>query len=213
MTTKNKISEQVLYRVNGGVTKTNSVIQKEDVVEALSQMINTQFKTQHFAVTLPSGETIPDNLLMADYEAPVVTFGGHKSKCTLPIMPVTLPRNMGVFSVSPNEDFSNEYIPIQAGQDELLKGQPLISDLLGEVGYYVKGKEIITAQDVTINNVTKLYLRLVIFDIAAYDDYDSLPIPADYETTIVDELVKRFAPISGAAKFSDFIAPQPNTKQ
>lgn len=189
------------------MTKTTDAVQPEDVIEALSQIINTQFKTQHFSVTLAAGETIPDGIVLADYSASVVTFGGKKSKCTLPVMPVSLPRNMGVFAVSPNEDFSAPYIPLQAGQDELLKGQPLISDLLGQYGYMVKGRDIIITPDVTINNVTKLYLRLVVFDISVYEDFDPLPIPSDSETTIVDELVQRFAPITGKAKFSDFISP------
>ena len=204
----------MLYRVNGGITKATDAVQMEDVIEALGQMVNTQFKTQHFSVTLAAGETIPDGLVLADYTATATSFGGKKAKATLPVMPVSLPRNMGVFAVSPNEDFSSPYIPLQAGQPELLSGQPLISQLLGQTGYIVKGREIITTTDVTIEEITTLYLRLVVFDISVYDDYDSLPIPFDYETTIVDELVKRFAPISGAAKFSDFIAPQPvNMKQ
>lgn len=214
MTNKNKISEQVLYRVNGGTTKVTDPVQKEDVVEALSQIINTQFKTQHFSVTLAAGETIPDGLVLADYEATAVAYGGKKAKITLPVMPVSLPRNMGVFAVSPNEDFSSPYIPLQAGQPELLEGQPLISTLLGQTGYIVKGRDIITTTNITLDGTETIYLRLVVFDVSQYDDYDPLPIPASMETDIVDELVKRFAPITGKAKFSDFISSEPlNAKQ
>lgn len=103
MVTKNKIAEEVLYRINGGITKTTSTVQKEDVIEALAQMINTQFKTQHFAVTLAAGETIPDGLVLATYEnIPVLTYKNKQSIAELPIMPVSLPRNMGVFEIRPS---------------------------------------------------------------------------------------------------------------
>lgn len=210
MTTKNKIAEQVLYRINGGITKTSSPVQKEDVIEALGQIINTMFKLNHFTVTLQAGETIPSGLMLATYGPVTVTsLGRTKAKCTLPVMPVSLPRNMGIFQVSPYEDFRCTYIPIQSGQYELLKSQPLISNLLGQVGYEPYGNRIELTQDITIDNITELYFRLVVLEVGQYDDYEALPIPFDMETDIVDELIKRFAPVTGTMKFSDIIAPQP----
>lgn len=213
LVTKNRISEQVLYRVNGGTTTVTSPVQKEDVIEALSQIINTLFKTQHLTVTLQLGETIPDGLILGDYSATVTTYYGKKAQCTMPIMPVSLPRDMGVFQVSPNPDFSCCYIWLPIGTDDLLSGQPLLCDLLGQIGYSVKGRKIIFNKDITINNITTIYLRLAVFDMSLYDDFDILPIPADAETTIVEELVKQFAPVTGKMKISDIIAPQPISKQ
>lgn len=212
MTTKRKISEQVLYRINGGTTAVTSPVQPEDVIEALGQIINTQFKTQHLTVNLQLGETIPDGLIFGDYEADVTSYFGKKSKLTLPFMPISLPRDMGVYQVSPNPDFSCCYIWMPTGVDDLLSGQPLISDLLGQVGYMVKGKSVILNKDITINNIVKVYIRMAFFDLSLYDDYDTLPIPADYETTIVDELVKRFAPVTGKMKISDIIQSETNGK-
>lgn len=209
MTTKRKISQQVLYRVNGGTTNVNSAVQEEDVIEALGQIVNTLFKTQHFNVTLQLGDTVPDGAMIATYgPIAVTTLGGHKSQCLLPVMPVSLPRGMGVFEVSPYEDFRTLYIPILAGQSELLQSQALISDLLGQVGFEVYKDKIITTKDVTINNITELYMRLVVMDISQYDYWDTLPIPSDMETDIVDELIKRFSPVQSGGKVSDIISPQ-----
>lgn len=100
-----------------------------------------------------------------------------------------------------------DFIPLQAGQATLLKDQPMISDLLGDVGYTPYGNKVIFSRDITAEGISFVDFVLVVFDIDQYGDYDPLPIPKDSETDLVDELVKRFAPITGTAKFSDFISP------
>lgn len=209
MTTKRKISQQVLYRINGGMTNVNSAVKEPDVIEALGQIVNSLFKTQHFNVTLQLGDTVPDGAMIATYgPISVTSLNGHKSQCILPIMPISLPRGMGVSEVSPYEDFRTLYIPILPGQSELLNTQALISDLLGQVGFEVYKDKIITTKDITINNITSLYMRLVVMDISQYDYWDPLPIPSDLENDVVDELVKRFAPVQSGYKVSDIISPQ-----
>jgi hypothetical protein len=215
MTSKKKISEQVLYRINGGMQSVTAPVQQEDVWEALSQLINTLFKTQNFADTLQMGDTIPNGLLMATYEdiTLVPITGGMKCYALLPITPVALPRNMGIYQISVYKDFRTLFIPLQAGQQFLLDGVVLINDLLGQVGYEVYGKKIVFTRDFTTYDANlKVHMRLVIFDLSQYGDTDILPIPADMETSIVDQLVQQFAPVQGKMKFSDIISQQPLNK-
>ena len=205
--TKIKIAQQVLYRINGGINGVSGAVEEEDVIEATGQVINSMLKMQHLTVTLPSGETIPENLMLATYNnIPLATFHGKRSIAALPAQPISLPRNMGVYEVDRYEDFRNPFIPMFTGQANLLRTQPMISNVLGQVAYEVVGKNIILTQDLTIDNIEEVHMRLIIMDISQYDDYDPLPIPADYENDIVDELVKRFAPITGKLAISDIIA-------
>lgn len=193
--TKRYIAEQVQYKLSGGFPDVSQPVQLEDIYAALGNLINSTYKLQHFTMTLPSGETIPNNLALATYETDVVSFGGKKSKALLPVMPISLPRNIGVYEVAADEYFTSPYIPIQAGQANLLSGQPLISTLLGQVGYEIYGNAIITTEDVTIDGtITKLYVRLIVMDVTEYDEDTPLPIPSDMIADIVDQLFKQFMP-------------------
>ena len=213
MTTKYKIAEQVLFKLYGGAIDISNPVQPQDVIEAVNQEVNVLLKTQHFSVTLPAGDTIPENLMIATYDNVAVTsFGGKKAKALLPAMPVALPRNMGVFEVSDDEYFSNLFIPLLAGQANLVSSQPMISTLLGQTGYEVYGNAIIFTNDITVGGTEKVYIRLVILDISKYSDYDMLPIPSDYEGLIVDNLFKKFAPVQIAEKIVDSTNEPTNPK-
>lgn len=213
MTTKYKIAEQVLLKLYGGAIDISNPVQIQDVIEAVNQEVNTMLKMQHLSVTLPAGQTIPENLMVATYDNVAVTsFGGKKAKAILPAMPISLPRNMGVYEVSDDEYFSNLFIPLQAGQANLVSSQPMISTLLGQTGYEVYGNSLIFTTDITVGGTEKVYIRLIILDISKYEDYDMLPIPSDYEGVIVDTLFKKFAPVQIAEKIVDSTNEPINTK-
>ena len=115
--TKYRLAEQILLRLTGGSIQTASKVQLDDIKLAIGQKINELYKAQHFSVTLASGETVPDNLMLATYTGIPVTSYGDRSVATLPIMPISLPRNVGVFQVYDSVDASNEYIPLPISAD------------------------------------------------------------------------------------------------
>jgi hypothetical protein len=203
MSTKKIISDQVLYRLYGGVPDSSAPVQEEDVWKALEQKINTTFKMQHFEVTLAAGETIPDGAVLAFYENVAVTRYGNRSRSLLPVVPVTLPRNMGVFEVAPVPEHTGNqanydgrpFIPLQAGQRFLLQADELLNDLLGQIGYEVKGKYVEYTKDLTLLGVDDVNMTLVVFDMSQYGITDVLPVPADYEEILINELVAQFSPV------------------
>lgn len=198
MSTKYFIADQVRLKLEGGYGKTSSKVQHDDIIAALGQKINQKIKAEYFNVVLPSGETIPDNLYLAEYDNLSVTSVGTRSKCTLPIMPVSLPRNMGVASVFTNSDATVEFIPVQHGMMNMLYAQEdILSDLLGQVGYEVMGNQLIFSRDITIDNINAVNVRLVIVDINQYDIHTPLPIPASIEAEIVEELFVDFSRVLG----------------
>lgn len=204
MATKKSLAEQILYKLQGGFPDIASAVDERDIIEAIGQALNTILKMQHFSVTMAAGETIPDGLMVATYEGVAVApYGNKKAKALLPAMPISLPRNMGVLEVSPDSNFKCLYIPLMAGQSHLLQEQPLISDLLGEVGYEVYGHAIIFTKDITIDNTVTVYIRLVVMDIAKYDIYTPLPIPRDYEGAVMEEVLKMFVPVQPGEKIVD----------
>jgi hypothetical protein len=193
--TKYFLAEQILYRLSQGTPNISDSVKIYDVMAAINQKINSLLKISHFSTQMAEGERMPDNLVIATYNnIPVRTFGGKKAKAVLPVMPVSLPRNIGVYEVAGDEFFTCPYIPVQAGQANMIKSQKLLSGLISKTVYEVYGQDIIFFSDITINNTTEVFIRLLVTDINLYDDYTPLPIPADFEAQIIEDLVKQFAP-------------------
>ena len=146
--------------------------------------------------------------MTATYENIAVVPYGSKSKAVLPAMPVRLPRNMGVFEINipfsaPDTNTTILFIPLQGGQISLIAGQKILSELLGHVGYEVRGSEVVFHKDITIDGIGEVNMRLILADIGIYGEYDTLPISTDMEMQIVEDLIKQFAPAPEADKASD----------
>lgn len=204
------LQEQVRYKLSAGFPAVSDVVQEEDIIAAIGQKINQLLKLQHLSEVLPSGDTIPQNLMIATYnDIPITTFNGKRCEATLPVQPVGLIRNMGVYLVDRYDDFRNPFIPLQSGQAALLKGQPMINDLLNQVGYEPVGNKVRMTKDLTIDNVSVIHMQLLVMDIDSYDDYTNLPIPADWGWQIIDEVYKSFIPVEAANIQNEQLTQQP----
>lgn len=204
MSTKKSISDSVLYKLAGGIPTKSFPVHEEDIWSSIEQKTNAMFAMKQFSVNLPSGETIPDNLALATYEDVVVTSGNSgQSKSTLPVMPISLPKNVGIYEVRPvlsvvptgDRILGDPMIPMLAGQDFLLKTDSLLNNLLGQFAYTPKGRTIVYNKDLTTLGITKVDIQLVVLDMSQYGVTDILPIPASYETELEDQLIQEFAPV------------------
>ena len=201
-TTKYLLAEQVQMRLEGGYPDIAQAVQRPDLYKAIEQKINAMYKMSQFSINLPSGGTIPDNMALATYEDIEVTrTSNERCKCTLPVMPISLPRNAGINEIRPvlnlvdsgDRMLGNPLIPMQAGQNFLLQADKLLNNLLGQWSYEVNGKTIIINKDITVFGITTVDMKLVVFDMNEYSETDVLPIPADSQEQIVKELVNEFA--------------------
>jgi len=193
--TKHLIAEQVKRLLKGGDPSVASRVHGAEIKMAIGQVINQLLKVEYFSITLPNGETIPEGAVLATYDnVPVVTYK-NVSKSVLPAMPVKLIRNMGVYHIGETDDVHCGYIPIQPGQFMFIKEQQLISTILDQVGYEVSGTDIIYTEDLTAASpaITEVMMKLVIMDIGEYTDYQMLPISADMQWTVIQEVFKMFS--------------------
>ncbi len=196
ITTKRIIADAVLFRLAATFPDVAGSVQKQDVFKATEQWINSRFKLQHFNTTLNSGETIPDNASLATYQNITVTSGGgnNKSTATLPIMPISLPRGLGVYDISDGKGV--HYIPIQKGQGALLTSDFLLNTLFDQVWYEQNGLNITFSLDLTLYGVNEVEATLMVFDITQYSELDILPLPADFQGDLINDLYNMFAPVS-----------------
>lgn len=196
MSTKKIIGEQVLFRLAGGVSDTSFPVQDFDVWKALEQKVNSLFKLKHFDTTLPSGETIPENTMIATYENVAVTSNDNgTSQSTLPIIPISLPKNVGIFLIYDPAFPDMPFIPLQRGQKAMLRVDEILGNIMGLIAYEPKNNVIIYNQDITLFDIDEVTMELCVLDMSQYGITDRLPIPADMEERLVNELVMEFSPV------------------
>lgn len=189
--TRYRLAEQIFGIIEGGDPGAASSISINELIISVGQVINTKQKAEYFDRNVPMGESIPNGTVLGLYQSvAVVQDGTGYSKATLPIKPLNLPRNMGVWSVYPSGQPENEFIPLQMGQNNLLRSQPMINDLLGQVGYETLGATLRFTQDPTNGGTVSptVDMRLAVLDMDQYDDYTMLPIPPEWEWDIIKEV-------------------------
>lgn len=205
-----RLAEQVISLIEGGDHKAASSISLPEIKIACGQVINALLKVDYFTTNLKMGEVIANGSVLGLYENIEVVSSNGKSQATLPIKPIKLPRNIGVFGVYPkytlsdNYEYDKEFIPIQIGQYGMIKSQPMINDLLGQVGYENFGDKLIFTKDIkSMFPDVVLAMRLAIMDISQYGDYDILPLPPEYEWEVISQVYKMFSSQPLADKLVD----------
>jgi hypothetical protein len=202
-TTKYRLAEQAVRILNGGEIPVATKVKVQEAMLAVEQVLNKMLKMEYLNVNIPSMELIPNGASIATYEdIPVVQYG-TRSKSTLPAMPLKLPRGIGVYQIFDPANMDCPFIPLEMGQLGLLKSQSLINDLLGQVGYEWYGTDIIYTTDLTQPTPITVTMRLVVLDVGQYSDYDILPVPADMEWDVIQEVVKLFSAEPVADKLVD----------
>lgn len=200
VTTIYRIAEQTISLIEGGNLGAASSVSLNEIKIAIGQQINALLKVEHFSINERIGEKIPNGSVLALYEGIAVTENNGKSKAVLPIKPMKLPRNIGIYAIYPkytisgNYEYDKEFIPLQMGQAGLLKSQPLLNDLLGQVGYENYGLELVFTKNIkSYYPDVVLAMRLAVMDISQYSDYDILPILPEQEWQVIQEVVKLYS--------------------
>jgi hypothetical protein len=180
------ISESVRVKIANGSPAIATKFELSDIKIAAIQVINSLLKLQHLSENMAGGESIPDGMFLAEYDNIPVEQYKNVSRATLPIMPVKLPLNMGIFHVGESDDPISGFVPFEPGQLSMIAEEPLLSDILGQVGYEPRGKYLIFNSDIT-SEITHVMMLLVVKDMSLYNDFELLPIPADMEGLVIDQ--------------------------
>lgn len=212
VSTKQRIAEQCLLYLAGGRSPSGQKLHINEARIAIEQVLNKLLKTDYLSTNIGMGETIPNGAAVATYDDIVVSPYRKVSKCTLPAFPIKLPMGMGVWAIYDGKDLSAAFIPLQMGDIAMLVKEPVISSLLGQIGYEVNGMDVIFNKDITsgdgaINTVT---IQLVVLDITQYSDTDILPIPSDMEWMCIQEVCRMYGVEPSPDKIND---PTASTQQ
>lgn len=194
MTTIGKITEQIFRIYSGGNPSDDSELTRQEIKILVGQSVNKLLKAEHLTVNKRDGDYFPPHSMISTYTitSGLATYETSKARVKLPVYPISLPRNIGVWSVSPIGDADQQYIPIQSGQNTLLSSQDVLQYLDNQVGYYVDGQFLIFTNDITASpfNVSQLKVRLLVVDATVLGDYDYLALPADMEDLVIKDVLQ-----------------------
>jgi len=195
-----RLAEQTMNLLEGGARNAAASISMNEIKIACGQVINKMLKVDYLTINTKMGEAIPNGTVLGLYEDIEVTSWNNRSKAILPIKPIKLPRNMGVWGIYPKfttngfYDFDKEFIPLQAGQAALIKSQRQINELLGQYGYEVFSDAAVFNLDLkALFPQIKLAMRLAIMDISQYGDYDILPLMPEMEWDVIKEVYQLYS--------------------
>jgi hypothetical protein len=187
-TTKAKISEQI-QRMIAGNPIISGRIHRNDIRLLVEQVANQLLKADYFAVNILEGDSMPSNCMVFTYDnVPVSTYKTTKSRAILPAIPISLPRNMGVLHVSKTDAIDEPFVPIPTSMYGIIKPQDLLGDLSGLIGYEVVGRDIVFTKNLPGLSINSVFIRLVGVDLSQLTDYDLLPLSADMEAQVVQQV-------------------------
>jgi len=146
------------------------------IVQAINSLIKAEIAN--------IGE-VPDTVI-GTYSVVVTNPSECLYQADLPVMPVNLPKNMGIWRVYPDGCPWKPFVPIKSGDFDMAKGTPT-ETLEGLVGYYQDGKKL----SFTKNPGTPVILKLVVNDPSITNDTEILPIPAEMESLVISAVINK----------------------
>lgn len=194
MTTKNILSEQIQRLYARFIDKENlsDVIDTREINLLMNQSINKVLKLQ-VADSFKAGMMDVPRCNLLEYTCPVIAeTGNNRSYIILPAIPLTLPMDMGIWSIAAATGAMTPYIPIPS-QDVLVFQGANLSYLEGKIGYYVQGSRVYFTKNITLTangTVTSVVVNLLVSDFSKIGDNDVLPISPEVESTIIEDVLQ-----------------------
>lgn len=186
MTTLNKISSQVreIYLRSFDPKDRNRKLDDREVNELVIQTANgilglMPVQTKGFRI-----DDFPA-LMIATYTAQTVNEANGVYTVDLPVYPVSLPRDMGVWEVI-GTGKTIPFIPVSNAMHAVVGDIEEIG-LEGQVGWKVEGLKIVFTANPVVSTVT---VKQLVLDPAKFGGTDVLPVTAEMEIQIITEVLK-----------------------
>jgi hypothetical protein len=193
MVTKAILSEQCQRLYARFLNKDNpsDVISIPEVMLLVSQAINKILKLE-VAESFKAGLVDIPKCSLIQYTASVTADApNNRSSITLPVIPLTLPLDMGIWNIAASGAAMTPYIPIPS-QDVLVFQGANLSYLEGQTGYYVQGKKVFFTKDLTLagnGSISSVIINILASDFSQFADNDMLPISPEVESAVITEVL------------------------
>lgn len=192
-TTKAILSEQIQRIYSRFIDKGNEsdVIDIREIKLLVNQSINKVLKLQ-VAESFKAGLIDVPKCNLVEYTCAVTSQSGNsRAYITLPVIPINLPMDMGIWSIAATNAAMTPYIPIPA-QDVIVFQGTNLSALEQQVGYYMQGKKVYFTKDITTvanGSITSVIVNLLVSDFSTQGDNDLLLISPEVENSIMEDVL------------------------
>ena len=189
MATRYQLAEQARRLYKGQVGDDVKVSMKE-VMLLVDQAASQSFVSGRVNTELPIGETIPDTTVIVEYEVDVASGGkdARYSTSVLPIYPIRLERQMGVWRIYDKNKIFDDFVPSN-GFMSMTRGMQE-GYIEGLVLYEVAGNKVRYSKNLPEKNINKVIMELLTVDPSKLGDYDPYPVPKNHEGMIVEKVLQ-----------------------
>jgi hypothetical protein len=160
----------------------DSLVLDQDILNIIGETNNILIGSNTYFETIPS-------IQRCDIK---ITDTRGRAKITLPAQPISLPHGMGIWNIgNPNDHFS-AYIPVQPNEMFIMSGvsHTGLSEILSDqVSYEWYGHKTVVFNKPASAMPSTVRVRLVVVDPEQVGENDLLPIPADYESAVVEAVL------------------------
>lgn len=212
-TTKYILSEQIQRVYARFIDKNNvsDVIDLREIKLLVNQSINKVLKLQ-VAESFKAGLVDVPKCSLIEYTCAVTSdTANSRAYITLPVIPITLPLDMGIWSIAASAAAMTPYIPIPS-QDILVFQGTNLSALEQQIGYYVQGKKVYFTKDITLSangSISSVIVNILAADFSTTTDNELLPISPEVESTIIEDVLNTL----GAGKIAQSELQTQQSKQ
>jgi hypothetical protein len=190
MASKKQIAEQAIRILSGGHLKEDRTLDIREVMLALDQLRDEAVRVRTIA-NINNGDNRIDEEFLSFYEdEPILTDSVKELKyIVMPAKPIDLPKNLGLYQVTPVANFENPWIITRPGQIGIYAGTQALDHELKTFCWQVSDRLYIKGIDAGVAEAT-LILAASSKDIGETDTY---PLPPDVEHELLQKLIELFS--------------------
>ena len=190
MATKKQIAEQAMRILAGGHIKPDRTMDIREVMLALDQFRDDAVRNRTLA-NINNGEIRIDEEFLSFYESIAVATDSTKGikYITLPAKPIDLPKNLGLYQISPTGNMEDPWIITLAGAVGIYTGTQALEHELKTYCWQVGERVYVKNIDPSIAEVTVL-MATTSKGIAESATY---PVPPDVEAELLQKVIQLFS--------------------
>ena len=188
-TTKATIAEQAMRILSGGHLKPDRNLDEREIMMYLDNLRDDLCKQSVYNIIKGGEYDIDPDFLSQYMNVAIATDTDRELKyITLPASRIALPKDMGIYLITPMKNQGGAFIPIRAGQSWMYNNTATIN-AESQTFYFPVGNKVYFQNIDPALTVVLLTLVASSKSILANDPF---PIPPDYEKTMVDAIIERF---------------------
>lgn len=188
-TTKAILAQQIIRRLSGGEKRSDSELDRREVMRLVAQAINEKIK-ENFFENYKLGEPGVEGQYIATYKNVAVLKDTDTNEfySILPSNYAALPKGRGIRQVSPMKNQRVPFIIRENGNQGIYNTLPA-GKLEGRIGVYPEGLRLNYTSDMDKAGVKKVLIKIAVGAPDSLAEGDPLPIDSSAEFAVIERVL------------------------